>query len=218
MHLAPDHPDRRPPVTNVPGQPEGEVLGPPGETCSGCGTPLNQDQRYCLSCGARRDGMQPTFIRILGEQDQAAPAAGADAPGTGTRPAAGATKSPIPALATIGCLLLALGVGVVIGRSGGSDNSAGKPQVVSLGAAGTSAAVGSDQTAKKDKTSGDAGSASSASASKATNSSLAELEKLSPKEYQKQAAKLPKVVGTGGKPPPKDNKAPAGGGSFTEIK
>ena len=212
-------------MTNVPSQPDGQVLGPPGEACSSCGTPLNQDQRYCLSCGARRDGMQPSFIRILGEPDGAdastgAPAAGAAAQ-AGTQ-GAGSSKSPIPALATIGCLLLALGVGVVIGRSGGSGSSSSKPQVVNLGAAGTAAGTAATadaaSTDKKGKSSGDSGSASSASASKATNSSIANLQKLSPKDYQKQAAKLPKLVGTGGKPPPTDNKAPAGGGSFTEIK
>ncbi len=44
---------------------------------------------------------------------------------------------------------------------------------------------------------------------------LQNLEKLSPEEYQKQAQKLPTEVGTGGTPPPKDNK-PAGGGSEFE--
>ncbi len=217
-------------MTNVPSQPDGQVLGPPGEACSSCGTPLNQDQRYCLSCGARRDGMQPSFIRILGEPGgaQAPPGAsatsGASQAGAAQAGAqgAGSSKSPIPALATIGCLLLALGVGVVIGRSGGSGSSSSKPQVVNLGAAGTAAGTAATadaaSTDKKGKSSGDSGSASSASASKATNSSIANLEKLSPKDYQKQAAKLPKLVGTGGKPPPTDNKAPAGGGSFTEIK
>lgn len=213
-------------MTNVPSQPDGQVLGPPGETCSGCGTPLNQDQRYCLSCGARRDGMQPSFIRILGEpDDQSAGVGGTAAPGQAPAggQAQGSSKSPIPALATIGCLLLALGVGVVIGRSGGSGSSSSKPQVVNLGAAGAAAGTAAtadtaSTSAKKSKSSGDSGAAASASASKATNSSLANLEKLSPKDYQKQAAKLPKLVGTGGKPPPTDNKAPAGGGSFSEIK
>jgi hypothetical protein len=35
-------------------------------------------------------------------------------------------------------------------------------------------------------------------------------------EFEK-SKKAPKTVGTGGKPPPKDNKAPAGGGSFEDI-
>lgn len=208
-------------MTNVPGQSEGKVYGPPGEACPSCGTPLNQDQRYCLSCGVRREGMEPTFIRILAEP--AKPVPGPPTPAQQpASPSSGASKSPLPALATICCLLLALGIGVVIGKSGGSDSSTAKPQVVSLGAAG--AAAGTETTAGdaassgKDKSSEDPGAAASASASKATNSSIANLEKLSPKDYQKQAAKLPKQVGTGGKPPPKDNKAPAGGGSFTEIK
>jgi len=56
-----------------------------------------------------------------------------------------------------------------------------------------------------------------AKGSKATNKTTQSLNKLSGKAYQKQAQKLPKVLGTGGKAPPKDNKPAAGGGAFQTI-
>lgn len=45
---------------------------------------------------------------------------------------------------------------------------------------------------------------------------IQDLEKASPKEYQKKSAKLPKTIVTPGKPPPKDSK-PAGAGSGSET-
>jgi hypothetical protein len=50
----------------------------------------------------------------------------------------------------------------------------------------------------------------------ATNG-LRDLQRLSGKAYQRQIDKLGKKISTGGKPPPKDHKAPAGGGSFQDI-
>jgi len=42
-------------------------------------------------------------------------------------------------------------------------------------------------------------------------STLEDLENSTGQEQQKKSAKLPDTIGTGGKPPPKDNKAPGGG-------
>jgi len=207
-------------------------VGEHGAPCAVCAAPLASDQRYCLSCGARRAEARLPFREIL--TTNAAVAAAAPAP-TPAR-AAGASpddgnRSALTALAAIGCLLLALGVGVLIGGAGDSGNQAATPapQVISVGgatgssdaaaaAAGTGAAAGAaaGSSAAKKKA-----SKSAASSSTPTNtpqkSSLKKLEKLSPTQYQKQSTKLPKVVGTGGAPPPKDNKAPAGGGDFQSI-
>jgi hypothetical protein len=43
------------------------------------------------------------------------------------------------------------------------------------------------------------------------------LDKSSGSDYQKKSQKLPKQVGTGGKPPPKDNKPAGGGSDFEDI-
>lgn len=140
-------------------------------------------------------------------------------------------------IAGVGVLLLAMLIGVLLGSGVGNDNTSTvadrKPVVVSVGgaapvtAAATTAtdATATDTTAAtptaKKKTSS---TKSSSSSSKATikpkavaPAALQNLNKLSGKAYQKQVDKLGKNIATGGKAPPKDNKAPAGGGSFQDI-
>ena len=202
-------------MTNEPTQTA--IHGASGDTCGSCGAALNFDQRYCLACGTRRAGAGLHFQQILASDNAAASA-------TNPQNAAASTdeaRSSLPALASIACLLLALGVGVVIGNSGGSSSTAATPRVISVGAGGaatdTTAGSTTDTASGSKKGASSTPSASSAGASKATNTALKKLENLSPAEYQKQSLKLPKTVSTGGKPPPKDNKAPANGGSFQTI-
>ena len=195
------------------------LVGVPGDSCSTCGSALSPDQRYCLSCGTRRSGANLHFQQILAAESAAqAPASAAAPAGAGAGAAGGSTtRSSMPALASIACLLLALGVGVLIGRSGGGSGSAATTQSVTAAPVATdAAAAGAAETtaAKKKATSS---SSTAPAASTASNPTLKKLESLSPEQYQKQSLKLPKVVGTGGAPPPKDNKAPAGGGSFDTI-
>lgn len=97
-------------------------LGPPGDPCRSCGTPLNVDQRYCLSCGTRRGDPRVPFAQLLG------PAAVEPPPTQVGRPVAGPAWLPAgpagPALLVLG-LLLALGVGALLGRSAHP-----KPQII----------------------------------------------------------------------------------------
>ena len=86
-------------------------VGVPGDACTTCGSALSPDQRYCLSCGTRRSGANLHFQQILAAE------AAAQAPAVSTAQAAGgagaggaAPRSSMPALASIACLLLALGV------------------------------------------------------------------------------------------------------------
>lgn len=192
------------------------LVGVPGDACATCGSVLSPDQRYCLACGTRRSGANLHFQQILAAES-AAQAGSAAAPATAAASPTGetATRSSMPALASIACLLLALGVGVLIGKSGGS--SAAPTQVGTAAPVAAEAAAGSETTAASKKTKKAASESATPAASTATNSDLKKLESLSPEQYQKQSLKLPKVVGTGGAPPPKDNKAPAGGGSFDTI-
>ena len=192
-------------------------VGVPGDACTTCGSALSPDQRYCLSCGTRRSGANLHFQQILAAE------AAAQAPAVSTAQAAGgagaggaAPRSSMPALASIACLLLALGVGVLIGKTGSGSASAGTTQAVTAAPLATDAAAGAADAeataAKKKSTTSDTPAASTAA-----NPSLKKLESLSPEQYQKESLKLPKTVGTGGAPPPVDNKAPAGGGSFDTI-
>jgi hypothetical protein len=187
------------------------------EGCPSCGAQLADDQRYCLNCGTRRGDARVPFMEILGGRP---PASAAGAPPRTATPS-GPSQRNLTIVASIGCLLLALGVGVLIGH-GGRDktpSSAAPAQVISVqggGAAAAQPATGSTTKApaasKKHKA-----ASSSAGSSHTTNKTIKNLDKLSPEQYQKQSQKLPKTVGTGGKAPPKDNKPAAGGGSFQDF-
>jgi hypothetical protein len=205
-----------------------DVHAPPtvshGEPCANCGAPLAADQRYCLACGARRGSARRPFAR------GSAAATGVTTAVTrlGETPEAARLRTNLSVLGALACLLLALGIGVLIGR-GGADRTTGKPapaQVITVNGAAAPAATtttpaGTDTTpatpanpkAAKPK----ASASKSAKGSKSTNKATQNLNKLSGKAYQKQSQKLPKVVGSGGKPPPKHNTPAAGGGTFQNI-
>jgi hypothetical protein len=205
---------------------EAPTLAPGGEPCPGCGSPLAGDQRYCLECGTRRPEAVPPFRRGARVVERTVtqypdpPAAAVAEPRTG-----------LTFLAGLACLLLALGVGVLIGRAGQKSTpaKASAPQVISVGGAAPAAtttpastgAAGTATPAKAKKAKAKAAkdktpTAKSAKDSHATNKSLKSLSNLSGKDYQKKASKLPKTVGTGGKAPPIDKSKPAGGGSAVE--
>ncbi|MCX6369738.1 MAG: hypothetical protein NTZ58_00580 [Solirubrobacterales bacterium] len=193
-------------------------VGVPGDACTTCGSALSPDQRYCLSCGTRRSGANLHFQQILAAEAAAQAPAVSTAQAAGGAGAGGATtRSSMPALASIACLLLALGVGVLIGKSGSGSGSAGTTQAVTAAPLATDAAAGAAAESTAAKKTAKSTTSDTPAASTASNPSLKKLENLSPEQYQKQSLKLPKTVGTGGAPPPVDNKAPAGGGSFDTI-
>ena len=187
------------------------------EACASCGAQLADDQRYCLNCGARRGDARVPFMEILGgggrdRPPAAPPVAGDTAP---------RSSRNLTIVASIGCLLLALGVGVLIGH-GGRDrtpaSSSPPAQVISVqGGGAATAAPAAGATTKKSGGSKTGQAASGAGSSHSTNKAIKDLDKLSPEQYQKQSQKLPKTVGTGGKAPPKDNKPAAGGGKFQDF-
>jgi hypothetical protein len=188
------------------------------ETCASCGAQLADDQRYCLNCGARRGDARVPFMEILGGR-ATAPVAGSPG-GAAADPAR--SQRNLTIVASIGCLLLALGVGVLIGHGGRdkASSQAAPAQVIKVqggGTATTAAPAASGAAAPATGKKKSANTAKTAAGSKATNGAIKKLDKLTPDQYQKQSQKLPKMVGTGGKAPPKDNKPAAGGGSFQEI-
>jgi hypothetical protein len=90
------------------------------------------DQRYCLECGERRT---PTSSVLAGGAPSAPPRAtppsAPPSPGVNQPPAdpGWQRSSTLTVIAGVGVLLLAMGVGILIGRSGDSK-SAGAPQQV----------------------------------------------------------------------------------------
>ena len=116
-------------------------VNPAAEQCPNCQAYIAADQRYCLACGTRCGEPRLPFMDAVTFMDamKASPqGAAAAAPPPKQR-----RMSPNTALfATIGVLLLAMGVGVLIGRSGNHSSSApvaAAPQVIEVGGGGTKA-------------------------------------------------------------------------------
>ena len=133
--------------------------------CSNCGAALSPDQRYCVECGERSgDARLPAMDKLVRQQQP--PAASPAGPKRRGPHVTGSTT----VIAGIATLILAMGVGVLIGRSsnpsstknsgvqvvtvsgGGATGAAG---AVAATAAGT--AAGSSKSKKKGKSSGNSG-------------------------------------------------------------
>ena len=93
------------------------------DNCPSCGKPLAADQRYCLECGHRRGDPRLPFMDAVVfmeaiNKPQTPPAASAS--GSAGKPRGLSANSAL--IAGIATLILAIGVGVLIGRSGNSDS------------------------------------------------------------------------------------------------
>jgi hypothetical protein len=86
------------------------------QPCDDCGAPLDERQRYCVACGARRRHADDPAARFL-----AAATRGRHAGARSRAPAAAAAherrSAPLATAAAIAAIPLALGAGVLVGRS-----------------------------------------------------------------------------------------------------
>jgi hypothetical protein len=150
------------------------------EACAHCGAPLARDQRYCLECGTPRtylSGMLLERLRVPAGQVQPGqpppPPNGAVPHATAAPSSAWQRGNVLTLLAGIGVLLLAMGVGVLIGRSGGSSSAATQaPQVTVVGGGAGTASTGAataptTSTPEETSSSTKSGSSSSTKQSKA---------------------------------------------------
>jgi hypothetical protein len=117
------------------------------ENCPSCGALVANDQRYCLACGQRHGEPRLPFMDAVVFMDaMKAPPEAASAPPPKSR----RRISPNAALiAGVGTLLLALGIGVLIGRSGNHSSApASQPPIVIKGggeeAGATTSAAGGE--------------------------------------------------------------------------
>lgn len=171
-----------------------------GDRCATCGAPMAPDQHYCVNCGERRG--KPRFG--LGA---AAPVAAAvpPAPPRRRKPK---VSSATALVAGVGTLLLAMGVGVLIGRTSSGDNqkAASSPtvQVVTAGgqSSGGSAAAAPTTTAAQHSTK--AAARSSTSKTKHTAAKKKHVVVVTKQEAAKAQAAATKVLGSDSKnlPPP----------------
>jgi hypothetical protein len=113
------------------------------DACPSCGFQLATDQRYCLHCGQRRgDPRLPVMDAVNYMEMSRRPGpqqVEAVSPPSGRRRLLSANASMVAAVAT---LVLALGVGVLIGRSGNSteQTASAAPQIIRVGDSGTETA------------------------------------------------------------------------------
>jgi hypothetical protein len=116
------------------------LAGAVGDRCANCGSILASDQRYCLHCGQRRGKSRFSLASMPGPVS-AAPTTTVSVPAEppGRRGSSGATL-----IAGIATLILAMGVGVVIGQSSNSgantSTRAAAPTVIVNGGGGSGAA------------------------------------------------------------------------------
>lgn len=172
--------------------------------CSNCGAALAADQRYCLVCGERNG--DPRLPVMTGRDALSSPATPAAVTTTATqRGPRGGGSTNTALIAGVGTLLVALGVGVVIGRSSDNNNSTAKtPQVITVGApaaaaAGGAAVAGATSGTTPGDTSGAAGSTSGASDGKAKDAKSSGGDKSSSKADTSKApasGKVPAKKGT----------------------
>lgn len=115
-----------------------------GDICASCDAPLATDQRYCLECGQRRGDPRLPFMDAVVLMDAVKRPLPATSPPAKKKPRA--SISPNAALiAGVGTLLLALGIGVLIGRSGHQEvaqTASAAPQVITVNGGGGEASTG----------------------------------------------------------------------------
>jgi hypothetical protein len=192
------------------------------EPCAACGAPLADDQRYCLECGERRTPMRSVLLGgpPSGEQPQSQVPATAPPPQSSTAAEDAGRGNAVTVIAGVGVLLLAMGVGVLIGRSSAPKQSAAPAQTISVtqpaagagagaGAVGTStptapeAASKAGSSASKGAAKGAAGAAGSKSGVGASESHpapptvLKNLATKKGKNYEQESKNLPNVISTG---------------------
>ena len=191
-----------------------------GESCAVCGAPLADDQRYCLECGERRSPISSVLLGgppTRGEQQSSAsvspPSAPPAIPGQGGAGAGadGGRGGAVTVIAGVGVLLLAMGIGVLIGRSGDSKPAAAPAQVISVAQPGaTTGAVTSPTTTPTPGASTKSGAPSSKQGAKkgasgvgsseshpAPATVLKSLSKKKGKSYEQESKNLPNVISTG---------------------
>lgn len=123
----------------------------PMKACAYCGASLADDQRYCLECGGRQVQARSQFLSRFTPATVSGPApssgGGGAAGGAVAGGAAGSGRfSGATAVAGVGVLLLAMGVGVLIGRAGAAKQSPTPAQVITLSSpTSTAASTGSTE-------------------------------------------------------------------------
>jgi hypothetical protein len=111
---------------------------PVSEQCPSCGAHMAADQRYCLECGVRRGDPRLPFMDAVVFMDAIKRPAVAAQPSPSSPPPERRSRMTANAslIAGVATLVLAIGVGVMIGQSGDNGSSvasAPAPQIIKVG-------------------------------------------------------------------------------------
>lgn len=142
------------PVTQV-------TVGAIGDACANCGARLASDQRYCVSCGERR-GRRRFSVAAPPEP---APHTLTRVAATTTEPVSRRPSSGATVIAGVATLLIALGVGVEIGRLSNhtnANNLRASTPVISIAGGGAAPATSTTPTTGANGATGAAGAGAAA--------------------------------------------------------
>jgi hypothetical protein len=121
-------------------EPQRSMVAAIREQCAVCGAAMASDQRYCVECGERRGPARVPMQDGRALHDPATPLA--PRPPRQRR----GTSVNTTLIAGIGTLLLAMGIGVLIGRSGNNTSAKAPPaQIVTVAGAGAAASGAASQ-------------------------------------------------------------------------
>jgi hypothetical protein len=117
------------------------------DSCPNCGARMAADQRYCLNCGHRRGEPRLPFMdAVVFMESMSGPGGTAGSPPppppAQSGGSAGRWNANAALIAGVATLVLAIGVGFLIGRSGHENNApagGGEVKVVQIGGAGETA-------------------------------------------------------------------------------
>lgn len=158
------------------------ALGSGREQCAACGSALASDQRYCVECGQRLGSARLPFMDDPARHSTQSVSA---------HPPRRRLSVNSTLIAGVGTLLLAMGIGILIGRSSpGSSPRSAPVQIVGASTAGAAPTVGTTAGAAETQASTAGGTstpASGGSSSKSKTAAKAAKAKLPP----------PKVVTVG---------------------
>jgi hypothetical protein len=125
--------------------------------CAACGAAMAADQRYCVECGERRGAPRVSLLEGPAHRPRESAPPSAPSPRRWIAP----VNSTL--ISIIGMLLLAVGVGVLIGRSGDTTVKSPPAQVVTIsGAPSTGAAATTPATSAGATTASESSSAAKA--------------------------------------------------------
>jgi hypothetical protein len=123
----------------APVTPPSMVTAGGGDGCPSCGATMAADQRYCLECGQRRGDPRLPFMDAVVFMDALRQPAVASVGQRAQRERGARVSAGTSLVAGVATLVLAIGVGVLIGR-GGDGGSApvanATPQVIRVEGAG----------------------------------------------------------------------------------